>query len=385
MNRWKHLYKRELRRILTDKRLGPILMAGPLMYVTVFGFVYWDGRTQHVPIAIADQDHSQLSRDLTTSILASESFTLASRTNSADEIRAEITSGKAFVGLVIPRGFERDTRAGRQGRLVMILDGSSILVGNVVSRNLSGIAGTYQAAAYARRLTAAGDTRAAASIHAMPLQAVIRPLFNPTSNYTFFMLIGLACIALQQTTRMGAAVSLGLDSEPEARRELAAVSRDPRTVLTAKLAATATVILPIAYLAIHLPALAFGVPFRGNWLTVYLILLLFMPMQVLIGYGVAGIFRNAALSVQVLMFLSVPLFTVTGFTWSVYAMPAPWQAISWLLPLTHLTDMFRKIALAGTDIGALAPHLIPMLLWIPVAIAWGYWGVKKEIAGTGRE
>ncbi len=55
MNRWKHLFKRELRRILTDKRLGPILMAGPLMYVTVFGFVYWDGRTQHVPIAIADR------------------------------------------------------------------------------------------------------------------------------------------------------------------------------------------------------------------------------------------------------------------------------------------------------------------------------------------
>lgn len=215
---------------------------------------------------------------------------------------------------------------------------------------------------------------------AAPIRPVVRPLFNPASHYGFFILAGLVLVALQQVTRMGAAISLSLDAEPANRLEIASIGGSAWSVLTAKVAATSVTVLPIAYVAIRLPFDLFGSPFRGNWCVAYALLTLFMLMQIFAGYGISGICGSAVFSLHVLLYVSVPLFALTGFTWPAYAMPGWAQAVRSLIPLAHIADMFRKMALMGANLGVLLPHLAVLLAWAPVSVLWGYWGLRRQTA-----
>jgi hypothetical protein len=77
MSIWKRLFRRELKRLLTDRRIVVIMLAGPFFYAFLFGGVYWQGRVREIPIVIVDQDHSEMSRDLSRALLASENLSLA--------------------------------------------------------------------------------------------------------------------------------------------------------------------------------------------------------------------------------------------------------------------------------------------------------------------
>jgi ABC-2 type transport system permease protein len=380
MSIWKRHFRRELKRLLTDRRIVVILLAGPFFYAFLFGGVYWHGRVREIPIVIVDQDHSRMSRDLAHALLASENLSLAFFGASAADFFEAAKQGRAYGCVVIPKNFERDILRGRQGRVAVIVDGSNILIGNMLTRAIGAAAATYRAEARARRLMASGVSRTRASAMAAPIQAVVRPLFNPASHYSYFILAGLVIAALQQVIRMGAAISLSLDSGPENRSELARIGGRPATLLTAKAAATAVAVLPAALVAIRLPFDLFGSPFHGSWLLAFAILSVFVIMQILVGYGFSGICGSALLSLHALLLLSVPVFTLSGFTWPTYAMPGWLETVSWFIPLTHLTDAFRKIALMGAGVEQLWPHLAALIAWVPLSVLWGYWGLKRQIA-----
>lgn len=380
MSIWMRLFRRELKRLLTDRRILVIMLAGPFFYAFLFGGVYWQGRVREIPIVIVDQDHSEMSRDLARALLASENLSLAFFGASAADFFEAAKLGRAYACVVIPKDFQRDLLRGRQGRVAVMLDGSNILIGNMLTRSIGATIATYRAEMRTRRIMAGGVPRARAVALAAPIQTVVRPLFNPASHYSYFILAGLVIVALQQVIRMGAAISLSLDSDPANRSELARIGAEPLTLLTAKVAATAALVLPAALVAIRLPFDLFGSPFRGNWLLAFAILTVFAIMQILIGYGVSGICRSALLSLHALLLFSVPVFMLSGFTWPSYAMPGWLKILSWLIPLTHVTDAFRKIALMGAGVKSLWPHLAVLMAWLPLSVLWGYWGLKRQTA-----
>jgi ABC-2 type transport system permease protein len=400
MNGWKYHFVKELRRILTDKRIAITMLAGPFLYAFLFGGVYLSGRIRQVPIVIVDQDQSMLSRDLTEALLAGENLSLAFYAASPADFYRAAKRNRAYACVVIPEDFQKDVVRGTGGRITVILDGSNILIGNMTSRAIAGTITAYRVAARARRLMATGTPRSQAMAAALPIQPVVRSLFNPASHYGVFMLIGLVAVALQQMTRMGAALALSLGPESEnwnkgdrqSRRKrtfrfstaglqgrmLAARRKIEISLLSAKVAATAALVLPVAFVAVRLPFDIFGSPFRGSWLVAYGVLVLFISMQILIGYGIAGICRSALLSLQVLLFASVPLFTLTGFAWPGDAMPGWLQAISWLIPLTHLLEIFRKMALMGAGPSQLWPHLAILVAWVPISLIWACLSMPKN-------
>jgi ABC-2 type transport system permease protein len=380
MSIWKRLFRRELKRLLTDRRIVVIMLAGPFFYAFLFGGVYWQGRVREIPIVIVDQDHSEMSRDLSRALLASENLSLAFFGTSTADFFEATKRGRAYACVVIPKDFQRDILRGRQGRVAVLLDGSNILIGNVLTRSISAVIAAYRTEARARRLMAGGVSRARAAASAAPIQAVVRPLFNPASHYGYFILAGLIIVALQQVVRIGAAISLSLDAGSAARAELARIGGHPMTLLTAKVAATAALMLPAAFVAIRLPFDLFGSPFRGNWLLAFAILTVFVIVQILVGYGVSGICRSALLSLHALLLFSVPAFILSGFTWPSYAMPGWLKTLSWLIPLTHVTDAFRKIALMGAGAQSLWPQLAVLIAWLPLSVLWGYWGLKRQTA-----
>jgi ABC-2 type transport system permease protein len=203
---------------------------------------------------------------------------------------------------------------------------------------------------------------------ASAIQPVVRPLFNPASHYGFFVLIGLVGVAIQQVTRMGSALALNLDTQRDGAKQY----------VTARVAATAAAAIPFAFLAVRLPFDLFGVPFRGSWVLGYTVMAGFIVLQILIGYGIAGVCQSGLLSIHFLLFTSVPLFALSGFTWPAAGMPGWLRAVSSLIPLTHLLDMMRKMALMGAGLTSLWPHAALLAAWMVPASLWARWAMKRR-------
>lgn len=376
------LCKREWKRILSDRRILLPIFVAPFIYISLFGGEYWAGSVKHVPIVIVDQDHSHLSREITTSLASSESLTIFTTVNSSQDFLPLVRREAAYACVIFPEHFERDVLGGKRVRVGVILDGSNLLLGNVTSRAINTVLTTYRIGISAEALSYAGIASPAATSATMPIRQVLRIPFNPTFNYTYFILMGLVCVAIQQVTRMGSSLALGLDNGEGLWRELTGPAPNVLWTYLSKIVATAVLILPVSYVAISLPFLLYGIPFRGALLFFLVVFSLYVMMQISIGYGFCVISRSPLIVLQVHLFTSAVLFILSGYTWPIYAMPHWIQPVVYINPLFHMTSILRNVALDGAGPGLLIQHLLALLAWLFVAIAWGYLAVWKQMDRT---
>lgn len=382
---WWRVVCYELKTIFTDFRVLTIMLGGPFLYAVLFGGVYYYGRVHKVPMLVIDQDNSQLSRDLITAALASDNLSLAGYGRNVDDFTTATRRGTAYLALVIPEDFQRDLQRGHQAKVLVLADGSNVLIANVAYRSLRSLFGTYRVGARSKRLMAGGVPHSAALQNALPIQAEVRPLFNPAYNYSSFILVGLICIALQQVTMLGAAICLGLDCDQRRRRELRAISNSPFTVMLGKLAAHSLLMIPLGMLAIYLPFGLFGVSFHGHLSLLLGTTALFIIIQVLAGLGVGGMCKNPLLATQLLLCVSTPLFTIAGVTWPLLAMPQAVQYAAYALPLTHFALLARKFNLMGAPLPYVWPQILGITAWLPIAGVWAYWAVRSLLRPEQRK
>lgn len=368
---------REAKRILSDQRIFVLLIGGPFAYAFIFGGVYWNGRTTNVPIIIVDQDHSRLSRELTTALRSSDSLSIVGFANSPAELVAMARREQAYACVMFPLNFERDVLAGRAPRVAVVLDTSNVLISGVAYRAAREVLGTYQIGADRRVLEATGIPNGSVAVASRPIVMTGRQLFNPTSNYSYFLLIGLVCAASQSVIRMITGMSIGLDSYTALRRSVARDLPSLPWLFVTKVAGTCCLAIPVVFGAVASVLAVFGMPHRGSLLLIYFALTLYVVIHVCMGYGYYGMCKSHILSTHLHLFMAVVLFFLSGFTWPYYAMPPAIQAIVHFVPIFHMNCIMRKVNLVGATAGWVLPHLLALAVWLVVAYAWGYAAFKN--------
>jgi ABC-2 type transport system permease protein len=368
---------REVKRIISDPRLVTLLLCGPFAYAFIFGGVYWNGRTTNVPIIIVDQDHSRLSRELTTALRSSDSLSIVGFANSPAELPPMTRREEAYACVMFPLHFERDVLAGRSPRVAIVLDGSNTLIGGTALNAIRTIVGTYQVGVDRRVLEATGFPAGSVPTVARPIIMTGRQLFNPTSNYSYFLLIGLVCAASQSVLRMITGMSIGLDSYKELRDSVKTDMPSIPWLFATKVAGTCCLAIPVVFGAAASVLTLFGMPHRGSLPLIFSALAVYVVIHVCMGYGYYGMCKSYILSTHLHLFMAVVLFFLSGFTWPYYAMPPAVQAITPFIPIFHMNCIMRKVNLVGATAGWVLPHLVALAVWLVIAYAWGYKAFKQ--------
>jgi ABC-2 type transport system permease protein len=363
--------------MLSDPRIFILLLGGPFIYAFVFGGVYWKGRATNVPIIIVDQDHSRLSRELVTALRASDSLTIVGFANSPAELLPMARHEEAYACVMFPLNFERDVLAGRSSRVAIVQDGSNVLIGGVALRAIREIVSTYQIGVDRRTMESSGIPSGSVPIVARPIIMTGRQLFNPTSNYSYFLLVGLVCAATQSVLRMVTGMSIGLDSYAYLRRSVTTEMPSLPWLFATKVAGTCFIALPVVYGAVGSVLTVFGTPHRGSLLLIYSALTAYVVIHVCMGYGYFGLCKSYILSTHLHLFMAVVLFFLSGFTWPYYAMSPAVQTIANFIPIFHMNCIMRKVSLVGATAGWVLPHLLALAVWLVAAYAWGYSAFKQ--------
>ncbi|GFN21822.1 ABC transporter permease [Thermanaeromonas sp. C210] len=353
-----YVFCREWRYILKNKRLLFILVGVPLLYITLFGILYSAHVVNHISLGVLDMDNTSLSRAVITAFCDSDRFRYTTRLDSQKSMEEAMEKGKIMAAIVIPPDFTKNIKRGTGSQVMVVVNGANMIIGNSVTTAASEIIQTLSAGTLLTKLEASGLPPQAASQFIQPISFRLRVWYNPTYNYTNFLLLGLMATAIQQVALLYMAVAVIREKEQGTLGEI-------RERCSSSLAVAAGKILP--YFLINLITLnlllaegayLFQIPFKGNYFYLLLLTVFFLGCVLSLGVFLSTVCRNELEATQVAMLLAVPSFLFSGYTWPLMAMPPLARALARLLPLTYYADNVRKIFLMDAGLSTMLPDLL---------------------------
>jgi len=210
-----------------------------------------------------------------------------------------------------------------------------------------------------------------------------RPLFNPSFNYSNFLLPGLFMAILQQVILLGLALSWTGEKEDKSLATLVRTSRSPLVLMTGKALPYLVVNFLVAEVFLRLLFPFCDIPMEGSWAVAIPFTALFTLTIVTWGLWVSGLCRTRLFATQLLMFIALPSFVLSGFTWPTRAMPYPIQVLGQMLPLTHFVNGFRNVYLGAAEFRYVADDFAALGLFTLVNIVLSYFVIRRFIVKPG--
>ena len=384
----KAVLRREMRRIVT-RPLEPLLLV--VLPVLALGFtwaIFSAGLPRELPVAVVDQDHSRLSRQLTRMIDATPTVRVSERPPDPKAAEELILAGRVYAYVLLPEGLERGVKRGQSEAVVAYTNAQLLVPASLVRRDLLAATSTLSAGIKLRRLRAAGETEASARVRFEPVRADIHALFNPQLNYVSYLFVALFPTLLHIFVLLAAVNSVGSELREATAGEWLQSARGslPRALAGKLLPSTA------AFVAVATGAMALlfgvaGVPMRGSYGLVLLGTLLFVLAHQAIGVLVVALSANLRFATSVAAFLASPAFAYAGVTFPTMGMPAFARFWGALLPLTHYLKLLVDQSMKGAPTPVSVPSLLALLAFVVVVplLAWPrrrvfgdprYWGKR---------
>jgi ABC-2 type transport system permease protein len=345
----------EWRRVFATRGAFIFLVVAPLVYGIYYPQPYLTQILHKVPIAVVDNDLSELSRNIVQTLDASGAVRVAVRTETLGEAQAAIDRGEAFAAVGIPPGTERDVLKGMTAHIPIYADATYLFIFRSTATGIATAIGTLSAE------LAAGGARTDSSLvkaklaAASPAETLLQPVFNPVGGYASYVVPAAFVLILQQLLLMGSAM-------------LSAVA-----LTQAASGAFAHVLgRSIAHLTIFLPALAlyfivlprvYGFSALGHPLQLIALASVFVLATSFLGQTVGAWFKHPETPTLIFLGTSLPQFFLAGFSWPREAIPERVQAAAYVFPADLAIDGMVRLDQMGAN------------LW-EVARDWrGLWGL----------
>ncbi|QDZ30432.1 ABC transporter permease [Noviherbaspirillum sp. UKPF54] len=339
-----------MKAVVRDKGALLFLVVAPLFY----GFFYpWPFSTQvvtRVPVAIVDLDHSSLSRQITRFAQASPRLDVALVTGDERDARQALWKGDIEGYAILPKDLKRNVLRGEAAVVPVEGNGAYLLLNKTVLTGFAEAVGTVSAGIEIKKLQSKGQSARQAADSRSPINTQLVALFNPDEGYGNYAVPAVAIIIIQQTLLMGVALLVGTWAE-------SAVHRAGTHVWLGRIAAFSTfgVFMGLLYLgwifAVH------EYPRAANIGGAVLLLMLFIPAVAALGALAGLVFANRERAIQVLLFTSIPMAFLSGFSWPGEALPYPLQLLRWLIPSTAGIQASLRLNQMGASIADVAGYL----------------------------
>ena len=108
----------------------------------------------------------------------------------------------------------------------------------------------------------------------------------------------------------------------------------------------------------------FGLPMNGSWALLLLALSLYLAGALGLGLMISTIAESQQVAFQLAVLASfLPTMMLSGFVFPIASMPAPIQAITYVVPARYFIIALRAIVLKGAELSAFWPQLAALGLY----------------------
>jgi ABC-2 type transport system permease protein len=362
----------EWRRILGTRAAFTLLFLAPLIYGVYYPQPYLGQILRKLPIAVVDDDLSDLSRRIVEALDASGALSVAIRAHTLAEAHTAIDRGKAFAAVQIPADTERDVLKGITAHIPVYADATYLFIFRSTASGVAAAVGAVTSDLVSRGARSDGSLVKTRLASLSPADVLLQPIFNPVGGYASYIVPAAFILILQQTLLIGAAMLTG-------------------TAL-AKGGGTFSVVLGrgIAHVTFYLPAIAlflivlpriYGFSTLGSLAQLFALALVFLLATSFMGQAVGAWFTKPENATLILLATSLPQFFTTGFAWPREAIPETANVLGQIFPAHFAIDGLVRINQLGASIWEVAHDWLG--LWI-VTLAYFALAVISVFATRGR-
>ncbi|MGO2277980.1 MULTISPECIES: ABC transporter permease [unclassified Psychrobacter] len=332
--------------VFSDKGVLLMLIIAPIIYGFFYPWPYSSEVVDHVPVGIIDHDNSNLSRTLVRYTSASPYLDTELFINE-QAAKEAIWSDQIAGYMVIPTGLEEQVQSGEQAHVSVLGNGGYFILNKNVQLGFSQAVGTVSAGIKVKKSIAQGAyaPTAAQNTQAVPLR--IMPLYNQTEGYGAYVVPAVSVIILQQTLLMATAMLIGTWYEQHRH------STSIRGWL-GRIGALSSLSFIIGCFYYGWAFELHHYPRGKNMLGTLLFLALFCPTVATLGCVLGLWFRQRERSMQILIFISLPIFFLSGYPWPADQLPQILQMIRWLVPTTPAINTSVQLNQMGASVSQVA-------------------------------
>ena len=349
--------RKELRQIRRDRRTLLIMAFVPAFFLLVFGYAL-NFDVRHVALAIEDRDATSESRTLISGFVNSGYFDFVAAVHSPEEGEWLLDRNRARAILVIPEGFSRTVTTGGTAPVQIIVNGDNANTATAVIGYATSIL-----------QTASAGLPGAAVLRPLPVTMEPRVWYNPELRSALFLVPGLIAYLTMLMSVTSTALSIVREKESGTIEQ---VRMAPISTLPFILGKT----LPYFFISLLSAALVFlasqvlfGLPMRGNWLTLTGALSIYLLGALATGLLVSTIADTQQVAFQIALLVSLlPTLMLSGFIFPIASMPAFLQGVTHIVPARYFLVALRSIVLKGTGAWQLLPEFAALATYAAVML-----------------
>jgi len=368
MTRLLAISRKEIIQLRRDPRSLALAFLLPVFLLILFGYaITWD--VNDISLAVLDHDNSRESRELIDRFRSSGYFTLKERIEREGDLDPLLARGRVQIGLIIPPDFSANLGSGRPALLQAIVDGSDANTATTILGYTRAIALRYSSLVLLR-----------GAKPATPVVSESRVWYNEDLTSRNMIVPGLVAVIMMIIAAMLTSLTIAREWERGTMEQLAATPVTRQEVVLGKLLPYLGIGLFDVIVVSLIGVWLFDVPFRGNALLLMMLSFFFLAGSLGLGLFISAVAKSQLLATQVSMLVTfLPAFLLSGFMFAINVMPAPLQAVTFLVPARYFLVVTRGIFLKGVGVEVLRIQGWLMIGFAVIGIALAVRAFRKDL------
>lgn len=357
--------KREWKRFSEFPVLITLSLILPLISFLLFVLIFQTGVPRDMPVAVMNEDASDLSRKLVRMIDATPSVKIIQDISDPLEGERLMKEGKIDAFIIVPKGFERSILRNEQATVNAFISGTNLTKNGLLDKDIRTTVMTFSSGIQIQLLMKAGLSEKEAYVQMMPVTFEKHVLFNPFTNYSFYLLPAFLPMMMIIFILITTIFAIGVELKNGTAGEwMETAGGNMLAALWGKLT---------PYMGLHIILWCFmnviiykyeQVPLNGSSVFLFFAGLLFLFAYQSVGILIITVLSNMRLALSLGGGYSVLAFTFSGLTFPFMAMDPVVRMFGKIFPFTYYMEIFLDQAIRGADIRYSWQYLIGLSVFI---------------------
>lgn len=354
---------KEFNSLWVDKRIKRMILFSPVVQLCIFAYATTLD-VKNVTMLVYDRDQTQYSRELVSYFNNKRTIKKITFVNNREEMVDLIDTQKAIFVLNIPQNFQADLISGRGTTLQFILDGRRSNSSQVFSSYATAMVAQFQAD----------------KIPGTPKISInTRNWFNPTLEYTWYIVISMTGILAMINTLIITSLSLAQEKEFGTFDQTIVSPLQPSEILIGK-TIPAIVCSEIAVTTmIILGRVLFKVPIVSPIWIIYIVTTIFLLSMAGVGLFISSMCKTQQQAILGVFAFMVPSLLLSGFISPIESLPNIMRIIATINPVTYYIMIMKGLFLKGMPWYLIVQYSIPLVLIGIVCLWFAGWFFKQRL------
>lgn len=346
------VFVRELSRIRHSITYVAMLFVLPFIAILFFAVFFEKGVAESLPIAVLDEDNTDLSRRLVHMVNDTPAAKVAYGIQGMTEGITLIREGRVYAVLQIPSRFEKNIMGGGQAHVELYNSGTNISVNSLLAKDVQTAVTTFSVGVQLNLMQSRGLSARQAMAQAQPIRFSKHVLFNPYVNYGYYVAPCFMAMMLMIFTILSTIYATGSELKNSTAGEWYSTGHGSMAAAIIGKMLPITIVMGIVAVAMFVIIFnIMGAPMNGSPWLLGLATAVFIISYQCIGLFVLALTDNMRLALSFGGGYSVLAFTFSGLTFPTMAMAPVLQWFGCLFPFTFYMRVFIDQVLRGAPVG----------------------------------